>query len=154
MWKAFQRYRALDPEARSLFKRAAVLLPSISLSLRLRGFKKTKEALQARLTSSSVQCSLPPDHRAVLQQTCRMLTAAVHYSFLHHTCLAQSLTLWYLLENKGLSADLRVGVRKSSQAFEAHAWVEYQGIALNEPQQQHRHFSQFDRGLSDLPGVR
>jgi len=153
MWKAFQRYRALDPDARSLFKRAAVLLPLISLSLRLRGFKKTKEALQARL-ASSVQRSLPPDHRAVLQQTCRMLTAAAHYSLLHHTCLAQSLALWYLLENKGLSADLRVGVRKSSQTFEAHAWVEYQGIALNEPEQQHRHFSQFDRALSDLSGVR
>ncbi|HXX16844.1 MAG TPA: lasso peptide biosynthesis B2 protein [Candidatus Eremiobacteraceae bacterium] len=154
MWKAFQRYRALDPDARSLFKRAAVLLLLISLSLRLRGFKKTKEALQARLASSSVQHSLHRDHYAILQQTCRMLTAAAHYSLLRHTCLAQSLALWYLLENKGLSADLRVGVRKSSQTFEAHAWVEYQGNALNEPEQQHRHFSQFDRALSDLSGVR
>jgi Transglutaminase-like superfamily len=154
MWKAYQRYRALNPEARSLFKRAAVLLPLISLSLRLRGFQKTKEALQTRLPPPSLQHSPHRDPNAIVQVTCRMLTAAAHYTLFRPTCLAQSLALWYLLEDSELSADLRIGVRISAQTFQAHAWVEYQGTVLNEPEQRHRHFSQFDRALSDVPGAR
>jgi hypothetical protein len=37
MWKAFQRYRQLDPGARELFWQAVVLLPSLAVSLRVRG---------------------------------------------------------------------------------------------------------------------
>lgn len=81
-----------------------------------------------------------------------MVKAAGHYGVLHPTCLVESLTLCYLLQRQGVSADLRIGVRKMSDEFEAHAWVEYAGAALNQPDEQHRHYAAFDRGFSNLPG--
>jgi hypothetical protein len=153
MWKAFQRYRALDPQARTLFWRAAVLLPQIALSLRFSGFKTTKENLERKLSTAprnSVQGS--ESAADAVQKTCRMLQAAVHYGIVHPTCLPQSLALWYLLGRQGISSDLRIGVRKLSSKFEAHAWVEYQGLALNQAEEQHQHYSAFDAPFSDLPG--
>jgi hypothetical protein len=71
---------------------------------------------------------------------------------LRPTCLVESLALWYLLQEQRVPADLRIGVRKMSGEFEAHAWVEYAGAALNQTEEQHRHYAAFDRGFSDLPG--
>lgn len=45
------------------------------------------------------------------------------------TCLAKSLALVRMLREEGVAADLRVGVASASP-FEAHAWVESDGIAL------------------------
>src|SRR5260370_7026296 len=46
MWERLRRFKALGPEARGMFFRAGVLLPAISLSLKIRGFRATQQALQ------------------------------------------------------------------------------------------------------------
>jgi hypothetical protein len=152
MWKPFQRYRALDPEARKLFRRAVILLARTTLSLRTRGFKKTKDALQKKLPSIPPP-QVPKDKAAELVgKTCRMVRAAAHYGIGQPTCLVESLTLWYLLQKQNVPANLRIGVRKSSERFEAHAWVEYDGDALNQAEEQHQHYAAFDSEFADLPG--
>jgi hypothetical protein len=50
----------------------------------------------------------------------------------HPTCLHRSLTLWWLLRRQGVASELRIGVRKEQGRFEAHAWVERAGVALND----------------------
>lgn len=80
-----------------------------------------------------------------------MVHAAERHGLFHPTCLALSLTLWWLLERQGIESQLRVGIRKENGKFEAHAWVERDGAALNEPEQQHHHYSAFDEALSSLP---
>jgi hypothetical protein len=153
MWKAFQRYRLLDPEARKLFRWAALLLPLVALSLRARGFKRTKEALERRLESSG-SVALPDEPPSeTVERTARMIRAAVRYGLARPTCLAESLGLWYLLRRQRVNAELRIGVRKVAQQFEAHAWVEFDGAALNQAEQQHRHYAAFDSAFSDLPGA-
>lgn len=152
MWKAFQRYRALDPEARKLFHWATLLLPSVVLSLRVRGFKSTKVALERRLHIMRSQPSRNEPPAETVQRTTRMVRAAVRHGVVRPTCLAQSLALWYLLRKQRVNTDLRIGVRKTAQKFEAHAWVEFDGAALNQPEAQHRHYAAFDNAFSDLPG--
>jgi Transglutaminase-like superfamily len=152
MWKAFQRYRALDPESRGLFWKAVKLFSLIAVSLRFRGFKKTKEALQARLPGLPLPTVEKENAAATVQKTCRMVSAAAHYGVLHPTCLVESLALWYLLQIQGVPASLRIGVRKLSEKFEAHAWVEFKSTALNQAEEAHRHYAAFDSGFSDLPG--
>jgi ribosome-associated translation inhibitor RaiA len=80
-----------------------------------------------------------------------MVKAAGHYGILHPTCLVESLALWYLLQMQNILATLRIGVRKTSNKLEAHAWVEYSGAALNQPEDQHQHYTAFDAAFSDLP---
>jgi hypothetical protein len=153
MWKAFQRYRALDPEARAIFRRAVLLSTRIAISLRLRGFKRTKDALHAELPFASSQQFLPD--RGVkdrVEKTCRMVKASTHYGIVRSSCLVESLTLWSMLQEQSILTTLRIGVRRGSQNFEAHAWVEYEGVALNQSEEPHQHYAAFDEAFSGLPG--
>lgn len=149
MWERLRRFSALERPARALFLRAAALLPLISLSLRLRGFRKTQAFLQKFLSLPSHPADTSASGSA--QLTVRMVRAAVRNSLGHPTCLEESLALWWLLGRQGISSDLRVGVRKDGEKFEAHAWVERAGIALNEPEARHQHYAAFDAALASLP---
>jgi hypothetical protein len=80
-----------------------------------------------------------------------MVIAALRYSFLQYTCLEESLTLWYLLRKQGIAACLRIGVRKENEKFEAHAWVEHRGEALNQDEETHRHYAAFEEDLQEPP---
>lgn len=62
----------------------------------------------------------------------RLVQGAAAWSLHHPTCLHRSLTLWWLLGRQGIASELRIGVRKEQGQFEAHAWVEYKGVALND----------------------
>jgi hypothetical protein len=82
--------------------------------------------------------------------TSRMARAAARHSPMPSTCLERSLVLWWLLGRQHVAARLRIGVRKTGEKFEAHAWVEHQGRALAEPQGAHLHYSAFPEELSAL----
>lgn len=144
MWKQLQRYRALDSEARKTFHHAALLLPVVKASLRLRGFKKTRESLEKRQSRGSPEPSETGASLEAVLGISRMVRAAARYGFVRATCLEESLTLWHLLRKQGHGAKLRIGVRKRAQKFEAHAWVEHDGTALNQAEQMHRHYAAFE----------
>jgi Transglutaminase-like superfamily len=148
MWETLQRYRALDAEATQLFRRAVALLPLVRILLRLRGYKATQEWLQRRLRTANLRVSNEPQAQRV-ERTCRMVRAAQRYG-VRSTCLDRSLTLWYLLQRQGIAAAVRVGVRKENEKFEAHAWVECEGVALNQPEEIHRHYAAFEKEIAGL----
>jgi hypothetical protein len=47
------------------------------------------------------------------------------------TCLRQSLVLYGLLERRGVPSRLCLGVAKTGTAFDAHAWIECDGVTLD-----------------------
>jgi len=149
MWERLRRFSALERRARGIFLRAAALLPLISLSLRLRGFRKTQAFLQRLISIPNNEADFSSSDRADL--TVSMVRAAVRHSVGHPTCLEESLALWWLLARQGIATELRIGVRKHSEKFEAHAWVERAGTALNEPESLHKHYAAFDAALSSTP---
>ena len=150
MWERLRRFSALERPAQSLFLRAIVLLPVVSLSLHWRGFRVTRVALERVLSkANSVLDAATASERAAL--TAHMVHAADRHGWFHPTCLAKSLTLWWLLGREGIASELRIGIRKENQKFEAHAWVERDGAALNEPEEHHHHYAAFDGTLSSLP---
>jgi hypothetical protein len=152
MWEAFRRYKALDGEARRLFWRAVTLLSLTRLSLRLRGFKKTKTELQKKLTLNSPQRMVKQNDAETVQMTCRMVRAGAHYGLGRPSCLEESLVLWYLLQSQNIPARLRIGVQKVAEKFAAHAWVEFEGTPLNEGEPVHQHYAAFEGEFSDMPG--
>jgi hypothetical protein len=129
-----------------MFFRAAVLLPVISLSLKIRGFRATQEALRNCSIRSTAEKRLGKrvgdGERAEL--AVRMVNAAARHGLGRSTCLEKSLALWWLLQREGIASSVRIGARKASGKFEAHAWVERDGVALNEPGDEHRHYATFD----------
>jgi hypothetical protein len=150
MWERFRRFSALERPSQRLFLRAMVLLPIVSLSLGWRGFRATQTALQ-RFVSNSNTKKKSSDAGERARLTVHMVYAAERHGLFRPTCLALSLTLWWLLERQGIESHLRVGIRKENGKFEAHAWVERDGAALNQPEEQHRHYAAFDAALSSLP---
>lgn len=151
MWEPLQRYSALPIEARKQFRRAVLLLPMIGTALRFRGYNKTQAWLQAKLDRHAILPLNEGEIPAQLEMTCRMVRAAEHYSLVRATCLEKSLLLWYLLRGQGISAAVRIGVRKDAGKFEAHAWVERDGIALNQVDETHRHYAAFDNNFPKPP---
>ena len=128
-----------------MFFRASVLLPLISLSLRIRGFRTTQATLQSFSIPSKTKKRVGEqalDAERVLMAV-RMVNAAARYG-LGSTCLEKSLALWWLLRREGIVSSVRIGARKAAGKFEAHAWVERDGAALNEPGAAHRHYATFD----------
>ena len=65
-------------------------------------------------------------------------------------CLEQSLVLCWLLRRRGIAADLRIGARKDSDRFEAHAWVELNSQVLNDATAEHRHFVPFEKPILSM----
>jgi hypothetical protein len=146
MWEQLQRFRDLAPEARRLFLRAAVVLPAISLSLKFRGFRATQQTLQNLSIPSNAKAFPQDDVAAVerVEMAVRMVNAAARYESSRFTCLEKSLALWWLLRRLGTASCVRIGARSVGERLVAHAWVEHEGVALNEPQQEHRHYATFD----------
>jgi Transglutaminase-like superfamily len=151
MWERLRRYKALDAESRSLFWRAVRLLPQVTLSLRLRGYAKTEASLQSRAESNSEDISAGQDVALRIAKTCRMVRAASQLGSMRATCLAQSLTLWFLLQQQNISSVIKIGVRKKDGHMEAHAWVERNGVALNETDEVHQHYAPFEREFANTP---
>jgi len=150
MWERLRRFSALERPAQELFLRAVVLLPLVTLSLRWRGFRETQAALERFLSKAN------PGPAAALASkvaavTAHMVNAADRHGLVHPSCLAKSLTLWWLLGRQGIPSHLRIGIRKEKEKFEAHAWVEREGTALNEPEEHHHHYAAFDASLAASP---
>ncbi|HXY25968.1 MAG TPA: lasso peptide biosynthesis B2 protein [Candidatus Acidoferrum sp.] len=133
-----------------MFLRAFVMLPVVSVGLKALGLQAIQTAL--RITLSTPDSEQSPDFvRARIALTAHMVNSADRHGRVHASCLAKSLTLWCLLGRQGIPSQLRIGTRKENGKFAAHAWVERDGVALNEPDDHHRHYAAFDKAFAALP---
>lgn len=149
MLKSLRRFSALERPAQRLFVRALVTLPLVGLSLKFRGFEATRATLRKTVSRVTPQI-LSDSLNKQIALTAHMVNAADRHGPVHPSCLIKSLTLWWLLGRQGVTSELRVGVRKEGGNLEAHAWVEREGIALNEPEERHHHYAAFDAALASL----
>lgn len=80
--------------------------------------------------------------------TARMVRIAVERGPYRARCLEQSLVLRWLLLRQGIEARILFGARKEDEQMQAHAWVEVNGVALNEDNGVFRHFSPLDEPIA------
>lgn len=142
-WK---RFWSLSRRDRNTALEAATVIAASRLGLRVVGYRRWKSFLSrfsfhngntspVREVKYNVHDSA--DHIALIA------AGAARNLFFHATCLERSLGLWWLLRRQGLDAELRIGGRKDGDRFEAHAWVECAGIALNNTGDERTEFSVF-----------
>jgi hypothetical protein len=139
-WQTFSR---LTGHERRIVLEAVTGLIATWAGLRLVGFRRWKGVLQwtaPRKTAATSENNL----HSTVADVLRMEEAAARNLFFSTNCLEQSLVLWWLLRRRGIAADLRIGARKDEQRFEAHAWVEFCGMALNSGREDHLHFEPFE----------
>lgn len=126
--RKFGQWRALEPWERHQLIRLLFILPVTWLTLRVFGFKRTRAFAELK---RSPEATKPEKYPAIRAQRCAQLAAiASRHGLYPANCLHQSLALCWLLRRDGLPARLRIGVLPRTQPFQAHAWVDLDGIAL------------------------
>ncbi|MFZ1973376.1 MAG: lasso peptide biosynthesis B2 protein [Candidatus Acidiferrales bacterium] len=150
-WKRFQKLSSLE---RGIVLEAAGGLLATWVGLRLIGFRRWEHLLAVLVPSVSATGAVrgASDHEPALL-IARMQEAAARNLFIRTNCLERSLVLCWLLRRRGMVAELRIGVRKDSDRFEAHAWVERNSQVLNDASEEHRHFVPFEKPVLSM-GVR
>jgi transglutaminase superfamily protein len=144
-----RKFPLLSGFEQSIALEAMVGLAATWMGLRIAGFQrwKTMMARLRRKEMRTVGTAAPLDSVARIAQM--ELAVASHLPF-RTNCLEQSLVLLWLLRRRGIPAELRIGARKESNRFQAHAWVEFDGTVLNDAGAEHLHFVPFDRPVSSM----
>jgi hypothetical protein len=120
-------YRALPGREQIVLLGSLALLPVFWLALRLAGLQR----FQGWLDRVPVAQREPLSHAEAAALGVAVNRAANHV-FGPVTCLTRSLLLHWLLRRYGTTSDLCIGVRLEQGEFSAHAWVEKDGIPLND----------------------
>lgn len=118
------------------------LLPVCWAALRRQGLARLHERLRPR--GGRV---VPPDSLAPLG---RAVNAAGRISPFPSTCLSRSLVLMGWLARRGIASELRIGVQLQQGQLHAHAWLEHQGVPINDRADIAAAFAVFDGPLPSL----
>jgi len=132
MTGSFHKVKQLSPFELWVLLQALFLLPLVVLGLRLKGFKSVQSTLANQLPAGGV--SIQNNTLSQAHIIARMVKAASVHGLYSATCLPQSLLLSWFLKRRGITADLCFGVNKTETQLEAHAWVEVDGIPVNDTQ--------------------
>ncbi len=119
-----RKFFSLPTTERQLLIKAALLLETIKLGMRLLPFRTLRRLLN-RMTYAT-----PARLRYAYQPSTDKIAWAVETASRHtpglKTCLVQALAAQLLLARRGHPALLHIGVVREEQ-FQAHAWVESEG---------------------------
>ena len=143
-----RRILLLNGYARGVVLEAAAALVATRLGLRIIGLRRWRAVL-ASLAPTTANAD-DPNRLATAREISRLAAATARRLFFRPTCLEESLVLWWMLRRHGIAAELRLGARKESNRFEAHAWVELDGAALNDSAAEYVHFVSFEGPASSV----
>ena len=121
---------------------AFVLLPKLAVWIRLLGLRRVR-ALLHRLAPGS-RAGVDPQSLAAARDAARLVAAAAARQPFAVSCLPRSLTLWWMLRRRGIPTELHLGVRNESGNIEAHAWLEADGVVLNDTPDVRDRYAAFD----------
>jgi hypothetical protein len=148
-----RKVQQLSWSERRLLLQAFLVLPLVALGLRGFGLGPVQTLL------SNLQPLGPnPDEETgklllpQAQAIARLVKIAARHGLWRPKCLAQSLTLWWLLRRRKIGGDLRIGVQPQGGRLEAHAWVTCQGVVLNDGDDVHLRYAPFAKPI--IPGRR
>ncbi|MBC7260571.1 MAG: lasso peptide biosynthesis B2 protein [Chloroflexi bacterium] len=124
---------ALSLSARDwwMLTQAWFLLLMFDLGLRLLPFRQVQRVAARAMRRGEEQRTAQA--WAAIQRTQRLVGIAARYHLYPMRCLPRALALQWLLNKQGIRTELRIGVRKEGAQFSAHAWLEYEGRALEAP---------------------
>jgi len=121
-----------------------VMLPLCALSLRRNGFVRTRDKL---LTGRFSASQLPREEQlAVAQRIARGVAIAANHGIYRANCLKRALILAKLLHLRGIEHELKLGAKCSDDDFSAHAWVEFDGVVLNDDPEVREKFAVLEPG--------
>ena len=129
---------------------SSLLIPTVWVSLRMFGLPRTLHWAQAPRSSGQTIESL-----ALLPASLgRLVNVAARYGPIRAACLVRSLVLIRILSGRGVAGTLQIGVRKGrSSQLDAHAWVECDGVPVNDHPNVASDFAVFDTLDNSIVGA-
>jgi len=129
------RFCALAAAEQRTLLVAMALLPLFWVGLRLIGLAPLRSWLQRCVTAPARTISAEEASRAG-----ELVNAAARHGPFPATCLTRSLVLVWLLGRSGVRGEICLGVRMVRSKLDAHAWVERDGVPINDsPDVAHRY---------------
>ena len=116
---SFDRWRALTGDEQQLTVKSAMAIGVAVVALRVRGVDRTLRLASRPLGGRTK--TVIADFVTAVDRAGRYVPGG--------TCLPKSLALAWMLRGMGVAATVRIGVRTAG-GFEAHAWVECNGVAV------------------------
>jgi hypothetical protein len=131
MLKYFRRRRAqlrqLSVRQKTFLVASAAHLTMVALALRVLGVARVRGALLR-----STPATLKRVDVRLAQELGTLVNIAARRLPLASSCLVRSLSLEWALRRRGIACRLRIGSRIEAGTFHAHAWVECDGIPVND----------------------
>ena len=146
--KKLRKLIGLNPGDRRTLAHAMILLPLMALALRLTGLRRSQSIFSRIIPHNSAR--KPEQSEAALTQALRisqLVGLAVRHGIYPANCLQQSLALWWLLRRQGIRSELYIGTRKEAGRLDAHAWIEIEGVVLNDSSDVRHRYEPFDREI-------
>lgn len=137
------QFRALSAMQLRTIVQASLWLPWFGLGLRVHGLARFQSELQRWPMTVASTMSL-----AEIQLLGEAVNIAARHTPFHATCLTRSLLLGWLLRRHGVASELRIGVRLPQGQLDAHAWVECDGVPVNDRPDIADDFAPFDHVVS------
>ncbi len=129
----WDRLKTLTAAERKLLLQALVLLPVVHGCLKCLGYFRLVSFMEARLPLARKPGGSPfAEMQPRAAAAARMVSIAAFSGPYRAGCLRRSLVLVILLRRQGIEGELVFGTRRIAQSLEAHAWVEIQGIVIND----------------------
>ena len=136
------KLRRLSPNERRLLLRAFLLLPLIHFALLLLGYSRLRRVMEKLIPYKSTD--IPLSDAEILKRArknARIVSIAAQHGLYKATCLRRSLLVWWFLRREGVQGRICFGVRMCARKLEAHAWVEYKGMVVNDSLKVHDRYT-------------
>jgi hypothetical protein len=123
----------LSPYRQKLFLTAILLLPLLNLSLYFLGYFRLRKILEKIIPFKNINiCHSDAEIITQARDITQIVSIAVENGLIHATCLQRSMLGWLLLRREGVQGNICFGVRMNDCQLEAHAWIEYNGVVVND----------------------
>jgi hypothetical protein len=116
----------------AVYAGTVILFPFLAVALKVFGYKHISQFL-TRTSPNPLVKSYPREHAIrIALMLGQVINAASARGLRQATCLERSMMLWWILRCLRISTNLRVGIRREDGHILAHAWLEFDGIVIND----------------------
>jgi len=136
--RRLKRVLKLSPDELAILAQAAICMPIVRLALRFISVARLN-AMATRSRRQLFRVDAKPKDLA------RLVSIAADHGIYRARCLEKSLVLRWLLARRGIDGQVVFGTCKAEDAMQAHAWIEVNGVPLNEDGGAHLDFARFEQ---------
>ncbi len=145
MQKRVDAFSRLSWRQRWIALLALSALIVVKASLASIGYRRTRSALGTLSPKPTRDCESSSSCIKQIDTLSWSVAGVSFHSPFTTTCLERTLTLWWLLRFRRIDSDIRIGTARSEGGLLAHAWLERNGVVVNDDADAIGQFLPFDR---------